>query len=204
MSSELPDVLTHATPIEVARALRRAWMLLFGAEPSRESVCVLLAQGALETGRWRSMHCWNLGNIKSVPGDGRSWTFFRCNEIIGGKEVWFDPPHPASRFRAYDSLDEGAHDYLQLLRKRFAVAWPAVLAGDPDGFVRKLKAAGYFTAAVEPYARSVVSLFREFLKLDLSTWTEADALAAAEACPHNGEQSIPVCLEPAPDTERNT
>lgn len=165
---ELPDVLTRATPAEVGRALVRAWRAIEGREPDTKSIVVLLAQGALETGRWRSMHCWNLGNVKSVAGDGRSWTFFRCNEILNGKEVWFDPPHPACRFRAFETLDEGAVDYLALLRRRYVSAWPAVLVGDPVAFVRAIKRAGYFTAAEEPYVRSVASLFAEFSTIDLS------------------------------------
>ena len=170
---ELPDTLTHATPAEVGRALVRAWRALEGRDPDRRSIVVLLAQGALETGRWKSMHCWNLGNVKSVDGDGRSWTFFRCNEVLGGRVVWFDPPHPACRFRAFDTLDEGALDYLALLRRRYVSAWPAVLVGDPVAFVRALKRARYFTADEEPYVRAVASLFAEFSTLDLAPAPES-------------------------------
>jgi flagellum-specific peptidoglycan hydrolase FlgJ len=126
-----------------------------------------MAQSALETGRWKHCHCWNLGNVKSSFGDGRDFTFFRCNEVLSGKTVWFDPPHPYTRFRAFRTLAEGAVDHLAFLRglTRYKIAWQWVMAGDPHAFVQALKAAGYFTADEAPYERSVASLFNEFSHL---------------------------------------
>lgn len=162
MSEQLPDVLTHIDPSELAHALVTAWRSLFGATPRRESILVLLAQSALETGRWKSCHAYNLGNAKHVPNDGRDFTYFRCNEILDGKVVWFNPPHPACCFRAFRSLGDGALDYLSMMRRNFHSAWPFVEAGDPRGFVRALKAAHYFTAALAPYEASVVSIFSQY------------------------------------------
>lgn len=127
---------------------------------------------------------------KPDGSDGRSWAFFACNEILpvgmarnyvarAGQRrdgngpsavitratataatVWFYPPHPGCCFRAYATLDEGAADYLGLLRKRFASAWPAVVAGDPAAFGRALKAAHYYTADEAEYTRGLVSIVR--------------------------------------------
>lgn len=157
---ELPDILTHVDPLDLAKALVSAWRKLLGSTPRRESILTLLAQSALETGWWKSCHCWNLGNAKA--GDDRDHCFFRCNEVIGGKIVWFDPPHPQCRFRAFRSLEEGAIDYLTLMRNRFHSAWPAVEAGDPRAFVRALKASGYFTADLGPYENSVAAIFAQY------------------------------------------
>ena len=162
MSRELPDRLTPCAVADVGLALYVAWRELFGEEPGRGSLLVLLAQWALETGRGKACHCYNLGNAKSVDGDGYDYTFFRCNEVIGGRVVWFDPPHPACRFRAFETLEAGAADYLALLHRRFASAWPAVLAGDPADFAHRLKAARYYTANEAAYAAGLTSLFCEF------------------------------------------
>lgn len=81
--------------------------------------------------------------------------------------VWFYPDNPACRFRAFETLDEGTLDHLQILSKRFASAWPFILSGDPVAFVQHLKAQDYFTAAIEPYQKAVVQLYHQFLKLDL-------------------------------------
>lgn len=198
-TSFIPAARTPVKVQEVYAALREVWVERLGAEPTRESLLVLCAQWAFETGRGKSMWNFNLGNQKGRPGgsDGRSWTFFACNEILsasaadrnvaaanvradgkgqdavitkslvnGLKEVWFYPNNPVCCFRAYRSLDEGARDYFDLLRKRFASAWPAVEAGDPAAFSRLLKKANYYTADEGHYTRSLVSIFNEYqLKL---------------------------------------
>jgi len=138
---------------------------------------------------------WNMGNQKGRPNgsDGRSWTFFACNEILsastanksveaakpradgkgqdaaitkslanGLQEVWFYPNNPGCCFRAYDTLKDGAYDYFDLLRKRFASAWPAVEAGAPVEFSRRLKQAGYYTADEGHYTRGLVAIFSEY------------------------------------------
>lgn len=175
--ARLQDQLTPITPPQLYGSLARAWLKAFNETPHRTSLLVLLAQWALETGRGRSMHCYNLGNVKSNQKSG-DWCFFRCNEIINGKEVWFDPDHPAACFRAFATLDDGALDYLNTLHDRFKPAWPAVVAGDPQSFVHLLKINRYFTADEAQYTRSVVSLFSEFSRtMPLAVNTDAAGAA---------------------------
>lgn len=162
MSQELPDHLTPCTPAEMYSALGSGWRVLFAEEPKRSSLLVLLCQWAEETGRGKSCHANNVANAKWTPGDPHDWVSFRCNEIIGGKEVWFDPPHPACRFRAYPDLAAGVLDYLSLLAGRFKSAWPAVLAGDPGDFAHRLKIARFYTASEALYVAALLSLYREF------------------------------------------
>jgi Putative peptidoglycan binding domain len=159
--ARLPDQLTPVTPAAVLDALGQAWQTEFGAAPHRTSLLVLLSQWALETGRGRSMHCYNLGNVKSNQKSG-DWCFFRCNEVIGGRVVWFDPDDPACCFRAFTSLDAGALDYLRILHARFSRAWPAVESGDPAQFSHLLKVSRYYTADEGQYTRTLTSLFVEF------------------------------------------
>jgi hypothetical protein len=165
MAEQLPNVINQITAPELASALVNAWRKLFDTAPARATVLLLLAQSAHETGKWKKgLHCWNIGNIKSREGDGRDWTMFRCREVIGGKTVWFDPPHPATRFRAFRTLAEGAIDHLAFLRgsKRYADAWKAVERGAPTAFAQTLKAGGYYTDPVEVYSRALNSFFKEF------------------------------------------
>jgi Putative peptidoglycan binding domain len=159
--ARLPDQLTPVTPSEVFASLEHAWKTAFDTTPHRTSLLVLLAQWALETGRGKSMHCYNLGNVKSSQQQG-DWCFFRCNEIIRGKVVWFEPDNPACCFRAFATLEAGALDYLQTLFQRFKSAWPAVVAGDPALFSHLLKRSRYYTADEAQYTKTLVSLFREF------------------------------------------
>ena len=148
-----PDRLTVVTVLEVYAALRAAWRKFMGAEPERASLLVLLAHWSLETGRGRGMHCFNLGNIKHVPGDGRDFCTFRASEVVGGVERF-----SVMAFRAYPSLEEGARDYLTELVGTFRYAWPAVLAGAPADFSHRLKVSRYYTADEGLYTRALVAL----------------------------------------------
>lgn len=158
------QVAATRTPLDaptLAAELANAWRAELGTEPRPDQLAVLLAQSALETGRWRSCYNWNLGNLKAGSA-APSWYAVRCSEILNGREVFFDPPHPACRFVAYPSRREGVAAYWRLMRQRFRSAWPFVEAGDPRGFVHALKAARYFTAAEQPYADAVKKLHREY------------------------------------------
>lgn len=156
-------VATRITPADFFAALRTAWIEQFGTEPARVSLLTIMAQSALETGRWSKCMAWNFGNAKAPPGCGRKWTVYPCSEVDEhGVEHVYKPPDPVCRFRAFDSLDEGMRDYLDLLSVRFLPAWAAVQAGDPAAFVESLSAQHYFTASVVSYKAAIVSLFHEF------------------------------------------
>jgi hypothetical protein len=166
MPEQLTNVITPVDPAALAVELTAAWRALRAETPQRGSILLLIAHSALETGHWKSCHCWNIGNVKSVPNDGRDWTFFRCYEVEKGKVVWYDPPSPVTRFRAFRTLREGALDHLTFLmgRKRYAAAWEHVLEPDPKDFVRALWDAGYFTADPEPVAHTVANIYAGYMR----------------------------------------
>ena len=180
---EVPFTATPLTAAEFLGALRKVL-----PELPIGSLCVLMAQSALETGRWKRCFNYNLAGIKSNTSVPHTYT--KTREVLarsaaerylreskpetpvvlvedkGPKLVLsFAPKHPVCRFRAYDSLDEGMAAYVGLLRKRFAGAWPAVENGDPTLFAKRLSELGYYTAPVEQYAASIRSLHAEYRKL---------------------------------------
>jgi hypothetical protein len=182
-----PVIWPRVTPDAVKRALETAWTDAFDAAPPAGAIALLMAHQAHETGRWRSMPCYNLGGIRpSSPSHAwyavsafedlseaeaqrwaaRSTPAAPCRlgvQLPGGRRrVHVGPDHPCSIFRAYDSLDDACREYLAKLHGRFRAAWPAVLAGDPVAFVSALKAQRYFTASEESYRAAIVPLFAEF------------------------------------------
>jgi hypothetical protein len=164
---EIPDAKTPATPRDMFEALADAATIYHVENPTdppppRDGLMVLLAQWGLETGVGSSMHCFNVGNAKHVPGDGHDFCYFACDEIIDGKVVWFYPKDPGCCFRAFSSLGDGARDYYSMIRGNFAHAWPAVMSGDTDAFARLLKEVDYYTADEGRYAASLGLLFHEF------------------------------------------
>ncbi len=96
---------------------------------------------------------------KDGPGPSAAITSTRPN---GDAIVWFYPNHPYACFRAFASLDDGARDYVQMQRTRFASAWPAVLAGDPAAFGHALKLAHYYTADESGYVGALQRLYQRY------------------------------------------
>lgn len=158
---EVPTVNTPVSKEQFAAALAGVW-----PESTYMSIGVLWSQYAFETGRGKSCWNYNLGNIRKSDGDGRDWCVLKnVDEVINGKPVTFK----TGRFRAYGDLTQGATDYFNALRKRYVGAWRFVEAGDPVGFVYKLKELGYFTGDEKVYAvgkdgnGGVRSLFNEWM-----------------------------------------
>lgn len=190
------DLLTPCTALDYVRAIRSGLETITGKTPPDGQVAVLTAQSALESGRWRSMHRFNPGNIKASADYEYLYCQFRCNEVINGKLQWFDPPNPQCNFRAFMDLETGVVDYLRFLsqRARYAAPWAASLKGDPAAFVHALKMSGYFTASEGPYLKGVVSLFGEYMRL------LAQPLAAGEP-PNEVDHAAAVAII-APDPDR--
>ena len=145
MPERLPNVLTTPTHDEMFAAIGSAYLQCMGGPPTKEKVCMIMAQSAFETGWWKYMHCYNIGNVKSVQGDGRNFTYFRCWEMVptysvktlqahpkyghlvsvewsddkGRSKIWLDPDHPGCRFRAYTSLALGVFDHFTKLLDKY-------------------------------------------------------------------------------------
>lgn len=216
----LPNVITYCSPADLYVKLRDSWPP--DSSPTRASVLTLLAHWALETGFGHACHCWNLGNAKHVSGDGYDFTQFACGEEMGlavaqnavavnpsqvqivstyvganGAEmasVRFLPPHPATSFLAFDTLDAGAAYYLTLLRGRFRSAWPAVVAGDVAGFCHLLKLAGYYTADEHAYTSGVLRCYHALdttIPIDGAIGTQAAVDEGIDISIHDQETDPP-------------
>lgn len=156
----IEDRVTPLTTEGLINALADGYSITMGSDPSPKCLSVLTAQACLETGNGKSLHCFNFGNVKAAADWDGCVCMYRCNEIIGGKVQWFDPPHPQTRFRAFLTAAEGAAEYVAFLatRERYRAAWSRAYAGDAEGFSRSLAKAGYYTANVESYTRGLVSI----------------------------------------------
>jgi hypothetical protein len=142
---------------QAASALSRAWQERFGQPPSERTLSILVAHWAHETGRGESMLNYNFGGIKG-SGPGGLSAVYKTREGFGENEVRVD-----DRFRAYESPTEGARDYVDLLARRYGDAVDNAAREDPAGFVRALKAKGYFSGEEGAYVKSVTSLSNQAL-----------------------------------------
>lgn len=166
----MAQVKLTRTPIgmsDYARALLLAWRDELGVIPTKAAAGVLWSQYMIETGG-KACWNWNIGNVKisaSQVAAGLPWIDLPGTwEIIGGKRVVLADGDPGRRFRAFDSLADAMAEHFKFLRgRRYAVAWPSVEAGDCAAFARRLKAAGYFTAPAEDYARGMLGHHRQWM-----------------------------------------
>ncbi|KKN70842.1 hypothetical protein LCGC14_0427340 [marine sediment metagenome] len=184
---------TPLTEAEAAYYLRAAWKNIYDVYPSVNSLALLWAQSAGETGRWKLLRCNNWGNIKKRTDT--KWTSYDAGEVINGKHQMFYPYHPQTHFAAFDGPLAGAEYYIRFLsqRTRYKKAWVEVMAGDPVAYCRELKKAGYFTAGLAHYTRGVVSLTNEFKR-------KADALMTWAPEPEPEPEPV-VIPEPKPEPE---
>jgi len=148
---------TTLTEDEAKEALSAAWKLHFGEEPRPETTAILTAQWAHETGNGQSMFNFNFGGIKGTGPSGLS-VAQRTREGFGASETTI-----VDRFRAYQNAEEGASDYIGLLRRKYAGALDAAQGGDPRAFVQELHQGGYFTGSPSDYARSVAMRTNQLL-----------------------------------------
>ena len=145
----VPPRKTEVTVGAMRAALARGYERVTGAAPSARLLDVLTAQASLETGSGKSMYNYNFGGIKGYSPSGMT-ACCRTKEVLDGKEVDI-----RDGFRAYSSLEEGAVDYVSLMRGRFGSAMSFAKQGDVDGFAHALKKSGYYTAPEEKYAAAL-------------------------------------------------
>lgn len=147
----IPRAQTILSPADAMDSIADAYEAVIGGEIPTRLLLALTAQSALETARWRSMWNWNFGNIRGTGDAG--WTSFQAGEIINGKEVILQPG-AGNKFAAYSDRLAGARGLVNFLcvashppaPNRFQSAIDAAMRGDLIGYVRGLKAGGYFTA----------------------------------------------------------
>jgi len=167
----VPAKRTPHTAPEMIKGFVEGWFKQFGTMPKKESIGVLYAQNALETGGTASMWNENIGNVKFVPSKdpnldtGKEYMMLsNVWEIIGGKKVIFNPPDPATWFRSFPTLSEGIADHLNFLKnKRYKTAWTAVEAGNPAAFAHLLKVGMYYTAPEADYIKLMNYYFNKYM-----------------------------------------
>lgn len=224
---QVPVKRTVVSMKDFARAVLACWHLVENQPPSKRAVGVLWAQYAIETGGQNCWN-WNVGNVKSRAGDGYDWHALNgvwegvspdeAKRLVASGEaridpspdhakavgagrvsVIFQPPHPQTRFRAFTTLDEAMEDHIKLVARRFAPAWPHVLAGNVDAFARALKSRGYFTADAGAYARGMMPAFNAFISSSVYEDAQGELMADTEVPPPpSTEEEIQIIHPPVP------
>jgi hypothetical protein len=150
-------VRTPVTASQASALIGDALEHVTGEKPKPETVAILTAQWAHETGHGASMYNYNFAGIKGAGPSGLT-VAQRTREGHGASERTI-----VDNFRAYQTAEEGARDYVALLERRFPAALDAAKQGDPAATVRALNEARYFTGDEVAYTRSVTRIAKELV-----------------------------------------
>ena len=168
-ATEVDVQRTSVSRADLRGAIGRAHQKITGSAPSPALLDVLTAHASLETGSGAKMYNFNFGGIKGASPSGET-ARMRTKEVIGGHEIEI-----RDGFRSYRTLDEGALDYVRLMRNRFGAAVARAEAGDIDGFAHALKQAHYYTADESKYASALRGLSSLSSRMDDAPSLVADA-----------------------------
>lgn len=182
-------------------ALVAAWDASWG-KLTASFVAMIWAKYIAETS---NKHCynWNIGNVKDVVGDGFDFHCLRgvwegvtkeaADRLIASGQatldpneahkaavfpkiaVLFQPPHPATRFRSYDSLAQAMPAHLGFLRTHYPKAFEAAHGGSVPAFVRAL--GGYMTASGGAYVTNMSPTFASAMRTVPELLAEVELLA---------------------------
>lgn len=164
-ANHVPAKKTPISKEDFKSSLINIWDDVFPDIPiTNEAIGILWAQTSLETGNFKHMYNYNLGNVKATPSWSQSnlWTNFSTSEVINGEEIKFSKYHPVSFWRAFETLEEGMKQYLSVLAKGYRSAVIAASKGDTEKFVRELKKNRYFTASESKYNTAVSRIYEQY------------------------------------------
>ncbi len=140
---------TRVSRADLRGAIGRAYQKVTGRSATPAVLDALTAHASLETASGDQMYNYNFGGIKGASPRGET-AKMRTKEVFDGREVAV-----RDGFRSYRSLDEGAVDYVRLMRGQFGAAVARAEVGDLDGFAHALKKAHYYTADEGQYANAL-------------------------------------------------
>ncbi len=144
---------TVTAPAQVRAALAKAHQEVTGEPASNQLLDILTAHVSLETAGGARMFNYNFGGIKGKSPAGETARYMTHEVLANGEKKAMSQP-----FRAYSTLEEGAADYLQVMRARFPEALDQARGGDPAAFASALKRRGYYTASEESYTSAIKRL----------------------------------------------
>jgi uncharacterized protein YlaN (UPF0358 family) len=143
---------------QVRAAVAEAFKQVTGAMPSEELADTLAAQAWFESGQTGGLYNYNFGGVKGKGTTGQT-ALFATHEVINGETLAVK-----DFFRAYETLLDGAIDYVKILKGRYQSAIDAAQHGDVEGYVHKLKERGYFTGDEAKYKQFISSIIKAHQK----------------------------------------
>jgi len=133
---------------QAVNVLATAWQNVFG-EQNDEAVALLASQWSVETGTGSKMYNYNFAGIKGYSYLGTAFSSKTKEGYDKTEKVITD------KFRAYETVEQGAEDYVRFLASKYKDAVNAAAEHNANEFVHQLKAHHYFTGSEKVYTKLV-------------------------------------------------
>lgn len=159
-----PYQVTQVSELDLANILLAGYKSAFGQEPTLSMLASGWAQVILESGRPVKLPNNNIGNIKATKAwidSGKPYFVKDTQEYTSEGKFFIEK---AAKWRAYDSPEEGAAGYWNLLKNRYGSSLDYFDIGDPISASVSLGKSGYYTANIEKYSTAVGKIYNEFMK----------------------------------------
>lgn len=159
-----PYQVTQISELDLANILLVGYKSAFGQDPTLSMLASGWAQVILESGRPVKLPNNNVGNIKATKAwieSGKPYFIKDTQEYTSKGEFFIEK---SAKWRAYESPEEGAAGYWQLLKNRYGASLDYFDIGDPVSASVSLGKSGYYTANIEKYSTAVGKLYNEFMK----------------------------------------
>lgn len=161
---QLPKKFNKIGAVPFAQAAREAYKELFGSDPTAQTLGLIWAQAAMESGQNFNLMNNNVGYVKATDrwlGPGKFYTVIenaKENTSTGEATV-----HRGAKFRAFRTPKEGIKSYLEVLKSNWpeSLQWKAAgLAVCDAAYLSENK---YYTASMTKYAKGMDGLFDIFM-----------------------------------------
>lgn len=189
--AQVPRKPTPISEVELAVALRSAYIQVFGVPPSKEMLGCGWAQVALEHKRGEEL--WNncFGNVTASTDWKGDYYVFRCAERVDKKNNTWKVID--MKFRAYPTAAEGAVGYWNVLRKvRYSAVLPVFEQGKAREAALLLGEKGYYTAHEDVYSNTMSKLYDYFQKQVLGLLPPLEDLGAISRCDPDKDEACEI------------
>lgn len=170
VGKEVPRQYTNVGPVKFAQVMMEAYKNIFGQYPTAQTLGMIWAQAAVESGQNFRLMNNNVGNITTSANSswvksGNPYVKVNVQEFDkGGKPFKVD-----MLFKAFSTPLDGAIYYLNFLKRNYpqSLAAPGESswkgAGKAFDDAIYLASKNYYTANIPSYAKGMDSLFDKFM-----------------------------------------
>lgn len=162
--NRLPYKVTSLGPVEFANVLAKGFEMAFGRPPTIEELGGGWAQATLENGMNPKLPNNNIGNIKATDGWVNSGNPYFIKGTIEFTSDGKKYKEEGTKWRAFNTPEEGAKSYWELIGGRYKQALNWMSSGDPESAAIALGLKGYYTASVKKYSGAMRLRYEHFLK----------------------------------------